>query len=125
MTDRGMNLDNRALIDLKSLADARPAPGPVWTHQSDDLNVNLVVFAAGDGVAAHTNAEVDVLIVGIGGLGSIEIDGQIHPCEPGQAVVIPKGARRATRASSDQFAYLTCHRRRPGIWPTIRSQQPA
>lgn len=105
---------------VRSLAGSGAEPGPVWSHQSDDLHVNLLVFAAGDGVAEHTNDELDVLVLGVDGTGSIEVDGQRHRCQPGQAIVIPKGARRSTRAVSQQFAYLTCHRRRPGL-PTVRS----
>lgn len=112
------------VVDLHRLAETCPALGPGWTHQSDDLNVNLLVFAAGDGVAEHVNAEVDVLIVGIHGQGRIELDGRAHSLAAGQALVIPKGARRAMRAESERFAYLTCHRRRPGLWPTVRSKPP-
>lgn len=120
MTPHQISTDNRLLIDLSALAGSAAGPGPVWTHQSDDLNINLLVFAAGDGVAEHTNTELDVLVIGVDGTGSIEVDGQSHRCQPGQAVVIPKGARRATHAISQRFAYLTCHRRRAGLWPTVR-----
>lgn len=121
MTEHGMTINNRPIVDLRALAGSSPVPGPTWTHQSDDLNVNLVIFTAGDGAAEHVNAELDVLIVGIEGTGSIDVDGESHPCQPGQAIVIPKGARRSTRAVSDRFAYLTCHRRRAGLWPTVQS----
>ncbi len=121
MTDQDTHVTNRFLVDLSALAGSCPAAGPGWTHQSDDLNVNLLVFAAGDGVAEHRNDDVDVLVVGIHGRGSIEVDGRAHDCQPGQAMVIPKGSRRATRAVSERFAYLTCHRRRAGLWPSVRT----
>ncbi|HEU5432797.1 MAG TPA: cupin domain-containing protein [Thermomicrobiales bacterium] len=105
------------IVDLAALAGANPAFSPVWTHQSGDLNVNLLVFEQGDGVAEHVNAEVDVLLVGIAGEGEIAIDGRPQTVRAGMAAVIPKGARRAIRATSDRFAYLTCHRRRAPLLP--------
>ncbi|HEU0114499.1 MAG TPA: hypothetical protein VFQ80_07480 [Thermomicrobiales bacterium] len=105
------------IVDLAALAQAYAAFSPVWTHQSGDLNVNLLVFERGDGVAEHVNAEVDVLLVGIAGEGEIAIDGRPQAVRAGLAAVIPKGARRAIRAKSDRFAYLTCHRRRAPLLP--------
>ena len=112
--------EQHRLVDLPAVARATRTPGPAWTYQGDDLNANLLVFANGDGVAPHVNSEVDVLIVGIEGTGTIEVDGQSQTCTPGQVMVIPKGVSRAMRATSDHFAYLTCHRRRAGLWPTVR-----
>jgi quercetin dioxygenase-like cupin family protein len=106
------------VVDLAGLARAAASPGAIWTHQSDDLNVNLLVFPAGEGVAEHVNADVDVLLVGISGDGLVAIDGVPRVLRAGQTVLIPKGARRSTQAVSDAFAYLSCHRRRAGLWPT-------
>ena len=106
-------------VDLAALAGAATAPGAAWTHVSEDLNANLLVFAANEGVDPHVNPEVDVLLVGVAGTGSVEVDGVAHELRPGVAMVIPKSTRRGTRALSDHFAYLTCHRRRAGLWPGI------
>jgi len=103
--------------DLAALTRAATGPGANWTQQSEDLNVNLLVFASGEGVAEHVNAEVDVLLVGITGTGAVTINGTPQILSPGRAIVIPKGARRSTRGVSASFAYLTCHRRRGGLWP--------
>lgn len=103
--------------DLAALARAAVPQGPVWTHEGADLNANLLLFATGDGVAAHVNPEVDVLLVGVAGDGVVEVDGRAHALSAGRVLVVPKGARRATRAVGERFAYLTCHRRRPGLWP--------
>jgi quercetin dioxygenase-like cupin family protein len=113
--------------DLAALAHSEAARGLVWTHQGADLNANLLLFAAGDGVAEHVNAEVDVLLVGVAGDGVVEVDGRSHALGAGRLLVVPKGARRATRAVGDRFAYLTCHRRRPGLWPTglVRPDPPS
>jgi quercetin dioxygenase-like cupin family protein len=87
--------------------------GAVWSLQeSADLNANLVRFDEGDGVGEHVNDEVDVLIVGVSGTGEVRIDGASHHLSGGTLLLIPKGARRSTRSTSANFAYLTVHRRR-------------
>lgn len=112
------------VVDLVAVARAADIDGAVWTHQSDDLNANLLFFAAGHGVEPHVNGEVDVLLVGISGEGEVEIDGAVFAVRPGHALIIAKGARRSMRARGEGFAYVTCHRRRGGLWPAPR-QDPA
>jgi quercetin dioxygenase-like cupin family protein len=92
-------------------------PGPVWTRSSADLNVNLLSFDRGQGVPAHVNDEVDVLLVVVAGEGVLEIDGAAHPVRAGQVCLIPKGVARAIRSDGGPFAYLSCHRRRGGLMP--------
>ena len=105
-------------VDLVALARAWTAEGAAWTRQSDDLNVNLLVFGAGGGVGEHVNAEVDVLVVGVAGEWVVEVDGRPWALRAGQALIVPKGSCRAIRAISDGFAYLSGHRRRAGLWPS-------
>ena len=111
------NDDVVSVVDLAALAQERTIREPGWGYQSADLNVNLLVWGADEGVVEHVNSEVDVLLVGIAGDGLVEVDGTAHPLRAGQAVIIPKGARRALRSTGGRFAYLTCHRRRAGLWP--------
>jgi mannose-6-phosphate isomerase-like protein (cupin superfamily) len=103
-------------IDLATLANGEPRQ-PAWAYAGEDLNANLLVFDAGDGVPEHVNLEVDVLVVGIAGAGTVTVDDEIFTLAAGRALAIPKGARRGTQATSARFAYLTCHRRRGGLWP--------
>ena len=94
-------------------ASACGRAGVLWTLEaSSDLNANLVRFETGDGVGEHVNDEVDVLIVGISGSGSVDVDGREHQVSTGTMVFVPKGARRSTRSASMDFSYLTVHRRR-------------
>jgi quercetin dioxygenase-like cupin family protein len=104
-------------VDLAALARSATVPGAIWTRQSEDLNVNLLVFASGEGVAEHVNAEVDVLLIGIAGTGAVTIDGTRQILSVGHAIVIPKGTNRGIQSMSDSFAYLTCHRRRGNLRP--------
>jgi quercetin dioxygenase-like cupin family protein len=111
------------IVDLAALARAATALGAAWTHQSEDLNVNLLVFASGEGVAEHINTEVDVLLVSIAGAGAVTVDGTRHILSAGQALLIPKGANRGILSMSDAFSYLTCHCRRAGLWPSRPVEQ--
>jgi quercetin dioxygenase-like cupin family protein len=110
-------IDLEQIVDLAALTRAATASGAIWSRESEDLDINLLVFAAGEGVAEHVNAEVDVLLVGIAGQGTVMIDGTPQHLSAGDAIVIPKGTNRGIQSVSDPFAYLSCHRRRGGLWP--------
>jgi quercetin dioxygenase-like cupin family protein len=112
-----MTGDPAEIIDLAALARGSAERKPAWKLQTEDLNLNLVVLDAGGEVAAHTNTEVDVLLVGIEGAGQVDIEGRVYTVGTGQALVVPKSARRSIRCEGARFAYLACHRRRSGLWP--------
>jgi quercetin dioxygenase-like cupin family protein len=84
----------------------------LWGLQTTDLNVNLVAWPPGEGVAEHVNAELDVLVVVVRGACRVRIDGQDVPLVAGQAIVIPKGSARSISADPSGVTYLTTHRRR-------------
>lgn len=106
-------------------ATANQQAGVIGSIVGADLNVNLVRLAADEYLEAHVNAEVDVLLVGVAGAGVVELAGGDQPLAAGAALYLPKGARRAIRASSQGLAYLTCHRRRGGLMPTVTMRRPA
>jgi quercetin dioxygenase-like cupin family protein len=94
-------------------ASAGGRTGAIWTLEArGELNANLVRFETGGGVGEHVNDEVDVLLVGVSGTGSIRVDGKAHTLSNGTMIFVPRGARRSTRAASEDFAYLSVHRRR-------------
>lgn len=101
-------------MNLKEIsADARGHKGTVWTLEgSEDLNANLVQFPSGSGVEAHVNEEVDVMMVGIDGHGTVTVDGRKHCLSAGDLVFIPKGVSRSIKGESDGLAYLSVHRQR-------------
>lgn len=101
-------------------AIAQQQAGVIGSLVGADLNVNLVRLEADEVLAAHTNTEVDVLLVGISGAGSVELDDRSEPLDAGSALYIPKNVRRAIRAGSQGVIYLTCHQRRGGLMPTPR-----
>lgn len=106
--------------DLAAVAASTAVRGPAWRLTDADLNANLLVFDTGQGIDAHVNHAVDVLIVGIAGSGTVTIDSSAYPLTAGRTVLIPKGSERAIVAGSDRFAYLTVHRARGGLLPAIR-----
>ncbi len=90
--------------------------GVLWTLElGEDLNANLVRFATGEGVGEHVNDEVDVLVLGVSGSGVVSVDGDERPLASGTIAFVPKGALRSIRSASEDFAYLTVHRRRGPI----------
>lgn len=107
--------DEIVTVDLAAIARSATGRGPAWTRRSENLDINLLVFRVGEGVAEHVNAEVDVLLVGIAGEGVIIVDGQPNHLAAGQTILVRKGTRRGTQALADRFSYLSCHRRRAGL----------
>ena len=101
-------------MSIGELAASAPGrAGVVWTLEgSSELNANLVRFGMGGGVGEHVNDEVEVIIVGIAGSGVVRVDGEEHPVSNGTLTFVPRGVRRSTRSLSEDFAYLTVHRRR-------------
>jgi quercetin dioxygenase-like cupin family protein len=87
--------------------------GVVWTLLgSSELNANLVRFGVGGGVGEHVNDEVDVIFIGVSGSGSVEVDGEVRALSSRTMVFVPREARRSIQSTSEDFAYLSVHRRR-------------
>jgi len=116
-----MNRENGTVNQVVSLVEVSQSAGqdgPAWTLESDDLNVNLVVLRAGHSIAEHINSEVDVVVTAVEGEGHVTIDGETHRLVAGDLIVIGKGSARSITPHGAQFAYVTCHKRRTGLWPT-------
>jgi quercetin dioxygenase-like cupin family protein len=121
-----METPQAQVIDLAAFAaaaSASEAAGAVWSLASKDLNLNLLHFRSGDGVAAHINNEVDVIGLVIAGEGTLDLDGRQERLQPGRLFFVPSGARRAIISRSSDFSYLSCHRRRAGLMPTRATHQ--
>jgi len=106
--------DPEKLVNLNEVvASTGDRAGVIWALKaSGELNANLVRFDTGQGVGAHVNDEVDVLVVGVSGSGFVKVDDEEHTLGAGILVFVPKGARRSTRSATTDFAYLTVHGRR-------------
>ena len=115
-----MERPEQRVTDLRALvrdAAERGGVGALWSLVTPELNLNVVRFAAGDGVAEHTNNEVDVVAVVLNGTGTVAIDGREEHVAAGSLCYMPKGSRRTIRAGEGELVYLTCHRRRMGLMP--------
>jgi quercetin dioxygenase-like cupin family protein len=113
-----MPLPPENLIDIAAALRQASNDGPIWSVNSEQLNVNLLRLAPGDAIAEHVNAEVDVVLVIFEGRGELTVDGAAYALGPGRVVAIPRGVRRAMRCTAGPLVYLTCHRRRAGLMPT-------
>lgn len=89
--------------------------GPVWGAASEDLNATVLVWPAGAGPAEHVNESRDVLYVVVDGTAELTVDGETKELRRGDALIVPKGARRALVAGPDGVRYATAHLRRPGL----------
>jgi mannose-6-phosphate isomerase-like protein (cupin superfamily) len=103
-------------------ATGEPSPRIVWTGTSDDLHVNLIALGPGEEIGLHINQQLDVLLTCIDGAGALTIGDEEIPLGSGSVVLIPKGARRGTRAGDEGVRYVTCHRRRGGLMPAVQSR---
>lgn len=111
-----------AVLRERLAAAGDEARGALWRLAEDgrELDANLVRLAPGAAVGEHRESVLDVLLVVMAGDGRVEPEG----VELTESAVLwlPRGARRAFTAGPRGLAYLTVHRRRPGL--TIGSAPP-
>ena len=87
--------------------------GVIWSPDTgSDPNANLVLFGTGQGVGEHVNDEVEVIVLGVSGSGTVTVDREEHALSSEMLVFMPKGARRAPVSIPEGFAYLAVRRRR-------------
>jgi quercetin dioxygenase-like cupin family protein len=99
------------VVDLLSVEGR----GPAWGTASEELNATLLVWRDGEGQPEHVNEERDVALVGLGGGGTLIVDGEEHPLREGTLAIVPRGATRALVAGPDGLRCLSLHRRRGGL----------
>jgi len=104
---------------LKSCRDPAHS-GVQWAHECEDLDMTLLSWAPGKRIEAHVNSEVDVVLIGIEGQGEVTVNGETHEMRGGVALLIPKGAERAIQATAERFSYLSLHKRRRRLMPSIK-----
>ncbi|MFD3563231.1 cupin domain-containing protein [Streptomyces sp. NPDC058686] len=104
------------LADVLRTADASRT-GALWKLDgaARQLDANLVRLPAATVVAEHVEPDLDVLLVVLEGDGSLRHADEEEQLAPGALVFVPRGERRSVAAGPDGLAYLTAHRRRPGL----------
>ncbi|MFF2331837.1 MULTISPECIES: hypothetical protein [unclassified Streptomyces] len=115
-----MNSAPRVLAVLDDLLTAatRDDRGALWqlAEQGRELDANLVRLPSGAEVGGHQEDVLDVLLVVIAGGGRVvTADGDSLTLTPTTVVWLPRTSRRALAAGPDGLAYVTVHRRRPGL----------
>lgn len=116
----GTEPEPRVLCDARALADAPPVPaGVLWKldEPGRQLDANVVRLAPGGRVAPHREPDLDVLLFVVAGSGVLGAGTGDEPrrLAEGAAVWLPHGSTRSLTAGEDGLAYLTVHRRRPGM----------
>ncbi|MFF8773006.1 cupin domain-containing protein [Kitasatospora sp. NPDC015120] len=119
MTDAEALGEGVVLDALLREADADRA-GALWrlTGAERQLDANVVRLRPGASVAEHVEPDLDVLLLGLAGQGTLRCGGVAHALEPGVLRLVPHGAARGVSAGPEGAVYLTVHRRRPGM--TVR-----
>jgi quercetin dioxygenase-like cupin family protein len=100
-------------VNLKGVAaTAGDRAGVIWSlDASSDLNANLVRFGTGQSVEGHANYAVEVIVLGVSGPGIVTVDQEELALSAGILDFIPKGGRRSTVSTSEDFVYPTVHHR--------------
>lgn len=113
--------DPRVLCDTRALAEAPPLPGGVlWklAESGRQLDANVVRLAPGRRIEAHTEPQLDVMLLVLAGDGALGTGpgGEPQPLTEGALVWLPHGSARGITAGAAGLTYVTVHRRRPGMW---------
>ncbi|WP_406094016.1 hypothetical protein [Streptomyces sp. NBC_01013] len=102
------------------LAAAAPDDrGALWQldRQGRELDANLVRLPPGAEVGEHQEDVLDVLLVVLEGNGRLTPGDSGEPLDltPTTVMWLPRTSRRSLAAGPDGLAYVTVHRRRPGL----------
>lgn len=91
--------------------------GALWrlTGEGRQLDANVVRLRGGEEVARHVEPDLDVLVLVVAGEGRLTLDDGTQALTPGTLAWLPRGTGRSVAAGGDGLAYLTVHRRRPGL----------
>lgn len=112
---------SQVLVAVDACLAAAPEEqgGALWrlAQRNRQLDANLVRLPAGASVAGHVESALDVLLLVVEGDGQLDNGAgeRPQPLEPGVVAWLPKSAHRALVAGPRGLAYLTVHRRRPGL----------
>jgi quercetin dioxygenase-like cupin family protein len=116
----------RMLADIHALLDEpRATGGARWklSEPARQLDANLVHLPPGQRIDTHTEPDLDVLLVVVGGAGTFGTPDDQQSLAEGNLVWLPHGSTRNIIAGADGLSYLTVHRRRAGLQIKRRSDR--
>ncbi|MER7985178.1 hypothetical protein ABTY53_06180 [Streptomyces noursei] len=108
----------RLLCDARELAaDDSGRAGALWrlAEAGRQLDANLVRLPPEGRVEEHVEPDLDVLLYVVSGDGVVDTVQERRPLVEGGVLWLPRGSRRSLTAGRGGLAYLTVHRRRPGL----------
>lgn len=114
-----MKFSPEDLVDVADVLRHVRYDGAVWSRNSEQLNVNVMRLSESAAIPEHVNSELDVLVAVFEGAGELLVDGAVLELVPGIVVVLPQGSRRAIRCVRGPLVYLTAHKQRGGLMPTL------
>lgn len=91
--------------------------GVLWrlSETGRQLDANLVQLAPGQGIDVHAEPDLDVLIVVMDGTGDLRAENLTMRLATGLVAWLPRGSSRSLAAGAQGLAYISVHRRRPGL----------
>lgn len=125
MTDRQPQIVGNIVAALAG-AGSRGSIEVAWKLQASarDLDANVIVLGAGEGIDRHVGPEVDVLIQILAGDGRLITENGDIDLTPGDLVWLPRRSERRFLAGPDGLGYLTMHQHRQALVPQFRRHAP-
>ncbi len=114
----------RMLCDVQALTGKSPdSSGVLWklAESGRQLDANLIRLPAGEHIATHAEPDLDVLVLVVTGDGVMNTPAGPLSLTAGVLLWLPHGSTRSITAGPGGLAYLTVHRRRPGMQIRRRS----
>ncbi|MEW2492375.1 hypothetical protein ACWEQ1_30075 [Streptomyces nodosus] len=108
----------RMLCDVRALTGKVPEPaGVLWklAESGRQLDANVIRLPAGEHIGTHAEPDLDVLVLVVTGDGVMDTPEGVLPLVEGALLWLPHGSTRSITAGSQGLAYVTVHRRRPGM----------
>ncbi|MDN5919808.1 MAG: hypothetical protein L0I76_32705 [Pseudonocardia sp.] len=100
------------------VADHSAHPGGVLWRLSESgrqLDANVLNLSARQTIGVHAEPELDVLLLIVAGAGTMATEEGPLALVPGELIWLPRTSSRSITAGVEGLAYLTVHRRRPGL----------
>jgi len=108
----------RMLCDVGALTGEQPEPtGVLWklAEPGRQLDANLIRLPGDARIGTHAEPDLDVLLLVVTGDGTMDTADGATPLAEGGLVWLPHGSTRSITAGPRGLAYVTVHRRRPGM----------